>query len=51
MSFDADRFPENVFELDVSGLSGSEIQAKIDELARDYRLDDAGALFSDGFST
>ena len=45
MSFDANRFPENVFELDVSGLSGSEIQAKIDELAQDYRLDDAGELY------
>ena len=45
MPFDANRFPENVFEIDVSGLSGSEIQAKIDELARDYRLDDAGELY------
>lgn len=45
MPFDANRFPENVFELDVLGLSGSEIQAKIDELARDYRLDDAGELY------
>lgn len=45
MSFDANRFPENVFELDVSGLSGSEIHDKIDELARDYRLDDAGELY------
>ena len=45
MPFNAYRFPENVFEIDVSGLSGSEIQAKIDELARDYRLDDAGELY------
>lgn len=45
MPFDANRFPENVFELDVSGLSGSEIQAKIDELAQDYRLEDAGELY------
>ena len=45
MPFDAIRFPENVFEIDVSGLSGSEVQDKIDELARDYRLDDAGELY------
>lgn len=45
MSFDANRFPENVFELDVSGLNGVEISAKIDELAQDYRLDDAGELY------
>lgn len=45
MPFDANKFPERVFELDVSGLSGSEIQAKIDELARDYRLEDAGELY------
>ena len=45
MPFDANKFPENVFEIDVSGLSGSEIQAKIDELAQDYRLEDAGELY------
>lgn len=45
MPFDANKFPERVFELDVSGLSGSEIQAKIDELAHDYRLEDAGELY------
>lgn len=45
MPYDANKFPENVFEIDVSGLSGSDIQAKIDELAQDYRLDDAGELY------
>ena len=45
MPFDASKFSERVFELDVSGLSGNEIQAKIDELAHDYRLEDAGELY------
>ena len=45
MPFDANKFTERVFELDVSGLSGSEIQTKIDELASDYRLEDAGELY------
>ena len=45
MVFNSAKYTENLFEFNAAGLDGSEIIDKIDQFARDYRLNDAEDVF------
>ena len=45
MVFNSTKYSENLFDFDASGLDGSEIADKINELAQEYRFNDAEDVF------